>query len=289
MADSKKSFILYCDIIHTFEELEDDEAGRLIKHLLRYVNDLDPVADDKLTKIAFEPIKQQLKRDLKEWDIIKSDRSNAGKLGNLKRWNRDIYDKVVNEEITISEAIIIAKHRKESQSDNFIANVAVNVTDNVTVNNKENTLAVYNNGLSKYLKDEFEERKVTEIQEQKYFDMVVKEMNSVWMKWKPQYSFLQEADYPALLKIAYLIASRKKISKYEAVNIKEDEIVKSFERIAEFMANTESKFLKKLALSGIANPKNFQSIEEEMRTMKQSDKQQQLEQERILPEEYFTK
>ena len=119
--------------------------------------------------------------------------------------------------------------------------------------------------------------------------MVVKEMNSVWMKWKPQYSFLQEADYPALLKIAYLIASRKKISKYEAVNIKEDEIVKSFERIAEFMANTESKFLKKLALSGIANPKNFQSIEEEMRTMKQSDKQQQLEQERILPEEYFTK
>lgn len=55
------------------------------------------------------------------------------------------------------------------------------------------------------------------------------------------------------------------------------------------MANTESKFLKKLALSGIANPKNFQSIEEEMRTMKQSDKQQQLEQERILPEEYFTK
>ena len=108
------------------------------------------------------------------------------------------------------------------------------------------------------------------------------------MKWKPSYSFLQEADYPALLRIAYLIASRKKITRYEAVNIYEDEIIKSFEKIAEFMANTESKFFKKLALTGIANPKNFQSIEEEMRTAKQSDKQQQLEEKRILPENYFT-
>jgi len=68
MADNKKSVILYCDVIHTFEVLEDDEAGRLIKHYLRYVNDLNPVAPDKLTQIAFEPIKQQLKRDLIKWE-----------------------------------------------------------------------------------------------------------------------------------------------------------------------------------------------------------------------------
>jgi len=148
---------------------------------------------------------------------------------------------------------------------------------------------IYSNGLSKFLKIEFEERKVTDGKELKYFDMVVLEMNKIWMRYKPDYSFLQEADYPALLRIAYLIAQRKKISKYESVHGKQDEILKSFEKISEFMANTTSKFFKKLALSGVANPKNFQSIEEEMRTANQSDNQKQLEKERVLPEDWFTK
>ena len=64
MAENKKSFILYCDIIHTLEKLSDDDAGKLFKHILRYVNDLNPTTDHLITEIAFEPIKQQLKRDL---------------------------------------------------------------------------------------------------------------------------------------------------------------------------------------------------------------------------------
>lgn len=155
--------------------------------------------------------------------------------------------------------------------------------------NSINTVTIYNNGLSKFLKPEFEEKKVVDVKEQKYFDMVVKEMNKIWMRYKPDYSFLEEADYPALLRIAYLIAGRKKISKYESVHGKQDEILKSFEKISEFMANTQSKFFRKLVLNGIANPKNFQSIEEEMRTSNQSDKQKQLEKERILPDDWFTK
>ena len=68
MAEHKKSIILYVDVISTFEALSDEEAGRLIKHLLRYVNDKNPEYPDKLTQIAFEPIKQQLKRDLVKWE-----------------------------------------------------------------------------------------------------------------------------------------------------------------------------------------------------------------------------
>ena len=74
MAKDKKSFLLYCDQLHLFSELTDEEAGRLIKHVFNYVNDLNPVAPDRLTQITFEPIKQQLKRDLKEWEQ-KSDRN----------------------------------------------------------------------------------------------------------------------------------------------------------------------------------------------------------------------
>jgi hypothetical protein len=38
----KKSFVLYCDLLHTVEKLPDDKAGLLFKHILKYVNDLDP-------------------------------------------------------------------------------------------------------------------------------------------------------------------------------------------------------------------------------------------------------
>ena len=42
MAINKKSFVAYCDWIESFEELSNEEAGKLVKHLFRYVNDLDP-------------------------------------------------------------------------------------------------------------------------------------------------------------------------------------------------------------------------------------------------------
>jgi hypothetical protein len=42
MAEGKKTFVAYTNWMATFEKLTDEEAGRLIKHLFRYVNDLDP-------------------------------------------------------------------------------------------------------------------------------------------------------------------------------------------------------------------------------------------------------
>jgi len=81
MAEGKKSVLLYCDIIHTVEELEDDEAGRLFKHYLRYINDQNPEPPDKLTKIVFEPIKQTLKRDLKKYEAFVEKQSLNGKRG----------------------------------------------------------------------------------------------------------------------------------------------------------------------------------------------------------------
>jgi len=79
MADNKKGIIVYADWIDKFEELDDDEAGRLIKHFFRYVNDLNPEYPDKLTKIAFLDIKNSLKRDLDKWEQTLEGRSRAGK------------------------------------------------------------------------------------------------------------------------------------------------------------------------------------------------------------------
>lgn len=80
MAQDKKSIIIYTDIIHTVTKLTDVDAGQLFKHLLAYVNDLNPVTDNLIVEIAFEPIKQQLKRDLKKYETIREKRSNAGKI-----------------------------------------------------------------------------------------------------------------------------------------------------------------------------------------------------------------
>ena len=86
MAKDKKSFILYSDAIHTVEKLSDTDAGQLLKHLLRYVNDQNPTTENPLVEIAFEPIKQQLKRDLLKFNEVKVKRSEAGKAGASKRW-----------------------------------------------------------------------------------------------------------------------------------------------------------------------------------------------------------
>jgi len=82
---SKKSFVLYADYIHTFNALSNEEAGVLIKHVLAFVNGVEFVENDKIIKVAFGPIQQQLIRDLESWEEIKKVRSMAGKASASKR------------------------------------------------------------------------------------------------------------------------------------------------------------------------------------------------------------
>ena len=100
MANDKKSFLLYCDIIHTVEQLTDEQAGDLFRHILRYVNDQDPQSNSVITKIAFEPIKQALKRDLDKYKSICERNSDNAK----KRWDATASDR-------------IPKHTKNADSD----------------------------------------------------------------------------------------------------------------------------------------------------------------------------
>lgn len=137
MAENKKSIIVYADWIEHFEFLTDEEAGKLIKHFFRYVNDLNPIAEDRNIQIAFNPIKAILKRDLDKWEKTLTDRSINGRMGNLKRYNLDLFTKVEDKQMTLEEAEEVAKHRKASPPDSTptktVANVAVNDSVNVSV------------------------------------------------------------------------------------------------------------------------------------------------------------
>ena len=66
MAEDKKGFILYADQKELFNQLPNDKAGELIKHIFAYVNDENPITEDLIINMAFTPIKQQFKRDLEK-------------------------------------------------------------------------------------------------------------------------------------------------------------------------------------------------------------------------------
>ena len=137
MAKDKKSFILYSDIREVIGKLPKDKAGELFMIILDYVNDEEPIIDDLLLQIAFEPIKLQLKRDLIKWEKEIENKSIGGRMGNLKRWNIELYFKVVNKLITLEEAEQIADNRIVSHTDtnqsHGIASIAVNDNVNVSV------------------------------------------------------------------------------------------------------------------------------------------------------------
>jgi hypothetical protein len=131
MATDKKSFILYCDTQDLINQLPDEVAGKLFKHIFAYVNDENPQSDDILLNVAFAPIKAQLKRDLKSYESKRKERSRSGILGNLKKYHKDLYDRVVSDDLTIDEAQNIAKSRIATQSD-------TNLADNDSVNGNDN-------------------------------------------------------------------------------------------------------------------------------------------------------
>lgn len=126
MAEGKKGFILYADQKELFDQLPDEKAGELIKHIFKYVNDEEPKTDDLIINLAFTPIKLQLKRDLNHWESIRKKRSEAGKLG-----GRPIKQ-------TKAKKPIASFDKQTKAKKAVIDNVNVNVKDNVTVNDNVN-------------------------------------------------------------------------------------------------------------------------------------------------------
>lgn len=81
MAEGKKSFVLYSDLLPTIKKLVEKDrknktnnAGELFLHLLEYVCDNNPEPINDTVDLMFEPIKTTLKRDLQKWEV-RSERS----------------------------------------------------------------------------------------------------------------------------------------------------------------------------------------------------------------------
>lgn len=117
MAENKKSFILYTDKLEMWEECTNEEAGQLIKHILRYVNDENPVLENRDLRFAWLGIKSQLNKDLESYKDKIEQNSINGRVGNLKRWNKDLFKEYNAGQISLEEAEHIANNRKGSPPD----------------------------------------------------------------------------------------------------------------------------------------------------------------------------
>jgi len=127
MAENKKSFILYADLIHTISKTPDDVAGRLFKTILEYVNDNNPkIENDLLLEVLFEPIKQTLKRDLLRYEEFRNKQSENGKKGGRPK-NQAVAEKPKETQQNPENPSLILESQKS-------LNDSVSVNDSVIVN-----------------------------------------------------------------------------------------------------------------------------------------------------------
>jgi len=120
MAKDKKSFLFYVDWGETFDELSNEDAGKLIKHLCDYVRDKSPETDSVLIKAVFANMKSTLKRDLDKWRTKSLKNSENAK----KRWHANAYERKKTD----------ANH---ADRDKVIVNDKVIDIDNVTEKNNK--------------------------------------------------------------------------------------------------------------------------------------------------------
>ena len=85
MAEGKASFLFYANWGDTFDELSNEDAGKLIKHLCDYTRDKDPQTDSILIKAVFANMKSTLKRDLDKW----TKKSEKNRESANKRWDKN--------------------------------------------------------------------------------------------------------------------------------------------------------------------------------------------------------
>lgn len=121
---AKRSFILYHDQKEVIDELSDEQAGKLFKAIYEYNVNKKIILSGAL-KVVFIPFKTSFDRDQEKYSEIVEKRSEAGKKGMEKRWdkNKDNKNNKCYQMIT---------------NDNKRYQTITNITDNVSVNDSVN-------------------------------------------------------------------------------------------------------------------------------------------------------
>jgi|DEB0MinimDraft_6_1074348.scaffolds.fasta_scaffold128060_2 hypothetical protein len=148
--NQKKSFILHDDSRHVFNELSDEDAGKLIKELINYstfINSEKLMKANKanalfgLLNVLAAPFKAQMDRDLEKWLETREARSSNGKLGGRPKG-------------------------KKQKKANKAVSVNVNVNDNVTVKDNIKKIPPEKKDVMEYM----HQKKITSFQVDDFMD-----------------------------------------------------------------------------------------------------------------------
>lgn len=115
----KESFILYTEQKEVFENLSDEDAGKLIKGIFEHATGNQPEFNN-LLKLVFIPIRQQLDRNAQKYLETKEKRRVAGAKGGKQ--------KVANQ---ANANFAKQNQAKKADNDNVNVNVNVNAINNI--------------------------------------------------------------------------------------------------------------------------------------------------------------
>ena len=114
--NNTKYTMIFHDYINLFEGVDHAYTGLVFQKILHYANDRDfDISHNELADHIWRGIKNQMDRDLGRYDNKIAEDSKNGQKSALKRYHKDLYDKVEAKEMTLNEALIIVKQRKESK------------------------------------------------------------------------------------------------------------------------------------------------------------------------------
>ncbi len=125
----KDSFILYTEQKEVIDKLSDEQAGKLIKAIYKYVETEKMPELDKLLDIVIIPFKQNLDRNKEKYNKISEIRAKAGAKGGKQKKQKQTKEINCNDNVNENE----------------------NVNDNVNVNDNDKVSDSCVDGLQKII------------------------------------------------------------------------------------------------------------------------------------------
>ena len=113
----KDSFVFYRDWLNVMEQLPAEIQLELYQAVAQYALNGKTPTLSPMAKIAFGFIQQTLDRDEDKYHKTVVSSKVSGRMGNLKRWHKDLYQKVLKGALSLEDAEDIAQAMKKSPPD----------------------------------------------------------------------------------------------------------------------------------------------------------------------------
>ena len=187
----KDSFVFYRDWLNVMEQLPAEIQLELYQAVAQYALNSKTPTLSPMAKIAFGFIRQTLDRDEDKYHKTVVSSKVSGRMGNLKRWHKDLYQKVLEGTLSLEDAESIAQAMKKSPPDKENRppkNLSLNDNDNVNVNDndlsflekkKQKSASVKKSGIEEI---DFQELSVETLKEEKEKNSAQKEKEKFSVK-----------------------------------------------------------------------------------------------------------